>query len=299
VSAAPSTTSAPGELQAWTLAARLRTLPVAAAPVLVGTACAARDGVFSPSRAGAALACALLLQIGANLANDAFDHERGADGPGRLGPARAAQLGWLSPRALKAGTAVAFAGAGLVGLWLAWVAGWPVIVLGLLGMAAAVGYVGPGAYGYRGGGELAVFVFFGLVAVAGSYFVQTLALTGAVLGAAWPMGCLASAVLVVNNVRDLDGDRLAGKRTLAVRLGPRRARSEYVALMVAAYGALPALALALGTPGPLLPLVTAPEAARLVRLVGRETGAALNPALARTARLELVFAITLAVGVLP
>jgi 1,4-dihydroxy-2-naphthoate octaprenyltransferase len=291
-----SSPAAPSALAAWRLAARLRTLPVAAAPVLVGAACAARDGVFSPARAGAALAVALLLQVGANLANDAFDHERGADGPGRLGPPRAAQLGWLSPRALKAGTAVAFGGASLVGLHLAWVAGWPVVVLGLLAMGAGVAYVGPGAYGYRGGGELAVLVFFGFAAVAGTYFVQALAVPGVVLGAGFPIGCLATAVLVVNNARDLASDRRAGKRTLAVRLGPRGARAEYAAWVGAAYAALPPLAIALGSPGPLLPLATAPAALRLVRRVRADEGAALDPALAGTARLELAFAVALAAG---
>jgi len=288
----------PGSLAAWRLAARLRTLPLAAAPVVVGTACAAREGAWSAPRAGAALAVALLLQVGANFANDAFDHARGADGPARLGPPRAAALGLLSPRALHAGTGLAFAGAAAAGLYLAWVAGWPVVAIGLLGMVAAVTYVGPGAYGYRGAGELAVFAFFGLAAVAGTTFVQAGAVGALAWTAAWPMGCLASAVLVVNNVRDRDEDRAAGKRTLAVRLGPRGARREYAALVLAAYAALPALAAQAGSSWPLLPLATLPEAWLLVRRVGAGSGAALNPLLARTARLALVFALLLSLGLL-
>jgi 1,4-dihydroxy-2-naphthoate octaprenyltransferase len=289
---------APGSLAAWRLAARLRTLPVAAAPVAVGAACAAREGAFTAPRAGAALAAALLLQLGANFANDAFDHARGADGPDRLGPPRAAALGLLSPRALHAGTGLAFAGATLAGAYLAWVAGWVVVAIGVAGMAAALGYVGPGAYGYRGGGELAVFLFFGLVAVAGTAFVQTGTLSGVALAAGVPLGALAAAVLVVNNVRDLDGDRRAGKRTLAVRLGPRGARAEYAVLVAAAYASVAALAGRLGAPAVLLPLLTLPGAVAGVRAVRSGAGPALNPVLARTARLELAFAASLAVGLL-
>jgi 1,4-dihydroxy-2-naphthoate octaprenyltransferase len=287
---------APGSPSAWRLAARLRTLPVAAAPVAVGAACAAREGAFAGPRVGAALAAALLLQLGANFANDAFDHERGADGPDRLGPPRAAALGLLSPRALYAGTATAFLGAAAAGAYLAWVAGWPVLAIGAAGMIAALTYVGPGAYGYRGGGEAAVFVFFGLVAVAGTVFVQTGTLSGLALAAGAPLGCLAAAVLVVNNVRDLEGDRRAGKRTLAVRLGPRGARAEYAALVTTAYACVALLSWRLAAPALLLPLLTLPEAVALVRAVRCGSGAALNPVLARTARLELGFALTLALG---
>jgi len=291
-------TPTPEPLSAWWLAARPRTLPLAVAPVLVGAACAWRDDAFAPSVAAAALCGALLLQIGANFANDAFDHERGSDGPDRLGPARAAQLGLLAPGALKRGTAAAFAGASVAGLYLTWMAGWPVAVIGLLAMLAAVAYVGPGAYGYRGGGELAVFLFFGLVAVAGTYWVQARSVSPAVLAAAWSLACLASAVLVVNNVRDLESDRRSGKRTLAVRLGPGGARAEYAVLVGGAYLALPILALGAGSAWLLLPLVTIPEAARLVRAVRRSVGAALNPILVRSVRLELGFALTLCLGLL-
>lgn len=287
-----------GPVAAWRLAARLRTLPLAAAPVLVGAACAWRDEAFAAGLTAAALCGALLLQIGANFANDAFDHERGSDGPERLGPARAAQLGLLSPRTLKRGTAAAFAGASLAGLYLTAAAGWPVAVIGALGMIAAVTYVGPGAYGYRGGGELAVFVLFGFAAVAGTYWVQARAVSWVALAAAWPLACLASAVLVVNNVRDLEADLRSGKRTLAVRLGPGGARTEYAAFVAAAYLALPILALQTGSAWVLLPLWTMPEAMALVARVRGSVGASLNPILVRTVRLELGFALSLCVGLL-
>ena len=283
-------------MNAWWLAARPRTLPVAAAPVVVGGAAAWADDVFRAGPALAALAGALLLQVGANFANDAFDHERGADGPDRLGPPRAAQLGLLSPAALKRGMAVAFAAAVVVGLYLVAVGGWPVVAIGVLAIAAAVAYVGPGAYGYRGLGEPAVFVFFGLVAVGGTYWVQARALPADLLAIAWPVACLATAVLVVNNVRDLESDARAGKRTLAVRLGAERARAGYGALVFAAYGALPVVAFHAASAWPLLPLATAPLATRRVREMSRDVGTALNETLAGTAQLELAFAGLLALG---
>lgn len=285
-----------GAARAWWLAARPRTLPVAAAPVVVGTALAAADGALRAAPALAALGGALLLQVGANLANDAFDHARGADGPDRLGPPRAAALGWLAPRRLLAGAGAAFAAATLLGAYLAAVGGWPVVVLGALAVAAAVTYVGPGAYGYHGWGDAAVFVFFGPVAVGGTYWVQAAALPPPVWAAALPLACWATAVLAVNNVRDREGDRRAGKRTLAVRFGPRGGRVEYVALVAAAYAALPLLAALRAAPAVLLPACTLPWAVGLCARVWRSEGSALNPALAATARLELAFAALLAGG---
>lgn len=291
------TSAAPGG-SAWWLAARPRTLPVAVAPVAVGSACAVADDVFVAAPALAAGLGALLLQVGANFANDAFDHLRGADGPDRTGPPRAAALGLLSPRALLAGTAVAFAGAALAGSFLALVAGWPVVAIGAAGMLAAIGYVGPGAYGYRGLGEPAVFLFFGMIAVGGTYWVQAGHLPAAVALVALPVACLATAVLVVNNVRDLASDRRAGKNTLAVRLGPRGARLEYAALLLVAYGSLPVIAWARRDAGVLLPLLTVPLALGLGRALFRREGAALNAVLARTAGLDAGFAFLLALGLL-
>lgn len=284
--------------RAWWLAARPRTLGVGAAPVLVGTALAWLHGSARAAPAFAALVAALLIQIGTNLANDAFDHERGADGPDRVGPARASQLGWLTPSQLKRATAGVLGAAALAGVYLASVGGWPIIAIGVVSLAAAVAYTGgPWPLGYHGLGDLAVFVFFGAVAVCGTFYVQTLALTPVALASSIPVGALATAVLVVNNLRDLETDRRAGKRTLAVRLGRRGTVGEYAVLMLVPYALLPVLAPHLGWPVA-LPVLSLPSATSLIRRVMRTpSGPALNAALAETARLCLVWAVLFAVGV--
>lgn len=290
---------APGSLGAWVLASRPKTLPAALAPVLVGTACAHAASGFRPGPAAAALAGALLLQVGANLANDLFDCEKGADTPERLGPTRAVQTGLLSPSAVRAGMVVVFTLATLVGLYLAWVAGWPVVAIGVCSIAAAVAYTGgPYPLGYHGLGDVFVFVFFGLVAVAGTAFVQVGEVPTLAWWAAVPVGCLATAILVVNNLRDIDTDAAAGKRTLAVRLGRRGSAVEYAALLLAAFAVPPALvgAGSLGAAG-LLPLAALPLAVSRTRRVAEDQGAALNASLAGTARLLLVFSLLLGLGI--
>ncbi len=287
-----------GGAGAWWLAARPQTLPAAAAPVAVGTALAVADAHGAILPATAALEGALLLQIGANLANDVFDFEKGADTETRLGPPRAAQLGLLSTAALRRGTALVFGLAALVGLYLVARGGWPIAALGALSIAAGLAYTGgPYPLGYRGWGDAAVFLFFGVAAVCGTYWVQALALPPRVLGAAVPVGALATAILVVNNLRDIETDRRAGKRTLAVRLGRRAARIEYSLLVIGAYAAC-ALLWWLGSFSAwlLLPWLSLPLALRLVARIAREEGPSLNDALARTARLELVFALLFSVG---
>ena len=287
-----------GGAGAWWLAARPRTLPAAAAPVAVGTALAVADGHGAILPATAALAGALLLQIGANLANDVFDFEKGADTEARLGPPRAAQLGLLSTAALRRGTALVFGLAALVGLYLVARGGWPIAALGALSIAAGLAYTGgPYPLGYRGWGDAAVFLFFGVGAVCGTYWVQALALPPRVLGAAVPVGALATAILVVNNLRDIETDRRAGKRTLAVRLGRRAARIEYGLLVIGAYAACALLWWAGSfSAWVLLPCLSLPLALRLVRRIAREDGPSLNDALARTARLELAFALLFSAG---
>ncbi len=287
-----------GGAGAWWLAARPRTLPAAAAPVAVGTALAVADGHGAILPAMAALVGALLLQIGANLANDVFDFEKGADTQARLGPPRAAQRGLLSTAALRRGTALVFGLAALVGLYLVARGGWPIAALGALSIAAGLAYTGgPYPLGYRGWGDAAVFLFFGVAAVCGTYWVQALALPPRVLGAALPVGALATAILVVNNLRDIETDRRAGKRTLAVRLGRRAARIEYGLLVIGAYATCALLWWAGSfSAWVLLPCLSLPLALRLVRRIAREDGPSLNDALARTARLELVFALLFSAG---
>ncbi|HEU4431159.1 MAG TPA: 1,4-dihydroxy-2-naphthoate polyprenyltransferase [Myxococcota bacterium] len=291
----------PGLARAFWLAARPRTLPLAAAPVVVGTAVANGIGAARAWPALAALGCALSLQIAANFANDAFDAERGADGADRLGPPRAAALGWLTPAALKRATFAALAVAGVLGAGLALVAGWPVLALGALCALAALAYTGgPWPFGYHGLGEVAVFAFFGVVAVAGTVWVQTLALPAEAFAASLSVGALATAVLAVNNLRDRASDARAGKRTLAVRIGDAATRRLYAALLGAALLAPLASAIAFARPLLLASLLAAPSALRLARRVlaagaGAE-GAALNALLARTAQLGLAHALACALG---
>lgn len=285
----------------WLLAARLRTLPVAAAPVVVGAALAVAAGEGRALPAFAALLGALLIQIGANFANDVFDFERGADTDDRIGPPRAAQLGLLTPRQMKIGTAVAFGSAALIGIYLVGIGGWPIALIGLLSIAAGLAYTGgPFAFGYHGLGDIAVFAFFGIIAVCGTYYVQALSLPPIVLAGSLPIGAFATAVLVVNNLRDVDTDRSAGKRTLAVRFGRRMARFEYAGLLVFAYAMLPVIGLAGGSrAATVLPLLTLPLAVLLIRTVQMSSdGPTLNAALARTAALEVAFAVLLAIGLL-
>ena len=290
---------APSATARWWLAIRPRTLAVAVGPVAVGSSVAFAGEVFAPLAALAALVGALLLQVGCNFANDVYDSERGADTDDRLGPPRAVQLGLLSGAQMKRGMLVAFALAALVGGYLVWLAGWPIVAIGLVSIAAAWAYTGgPYPLGYHGLGDVAVFLFFGVVAVVGSEYVQSLAFSREALAASLPVGALATSVLVVNNLRDVETDVVAGKRTLAVRLGPNAARVEYALLVLLPYAGLPLFALAGGRSWwVLLPLATLPLALKAVGAIrGGASGAALNPLLGDSARLGLLFSLLFAVG---
>ena len=286
-------------LRLWLLAARPRTLPAAIAPVLVGTALAGSEDIFRAGPFIAALVGSVFIQIGTNLSNDYSDARRGADTEDRLGPVRVTAGGLMPPRRVLVGTYVAFGVAVAAGLYLAAVAGWQLLVVGAASILAGVLYTGgPRPYGYEGLGELFVFTFFGLVAVAGSYFVQVKELRWEAVALGVPVGLLAAAILVVNNVRDVDTDRRAGKRTLAVKLGRDRARALFVAMVVVAFvvpiALIPALSAWL-----LLVLAALPLVPPLVRTVRTRTdGPALNGALAATGRLLAVFSLLLALGVL-
>ncbi len=285
----------------WILASRPRTLPAAIAPVLVGTALGAAEDEFRVLPFVAALVGSTFIQIGTNLSNDYSDARRGADTEDRLGPVRVTAGGLMPPRHVLVGTYVAFAIAVVAGLYLAAVAGWELLVVGVASILAGVLYTGgPRPYGYEGLGELFVFVFFGIVAVVGSYYVQTEQLRWEAFALAVPVGLLSSAILVVNNVRDIDTDRRAGKRTLAVRLGRDRARLLFMAMVVLSFVA-PVATIALGglTAWLLLTLAAVPLAVPLVRTVSSRTdGPALNAALAGTGRLLAVFSLLLSAGVL-
>lgn len=286
----------PTPFRAWLLAARPKTLPAAIAPVVVGTAVAVASEDLVAWMAAVALAVAVLLQVGANLANDVFDFRRGADTDQRLGPTRVTQSGLIPAERVLAATGLVLGAAALVGLPLVWRGGWPILLLGLLAILAALAYTaGPLPLGYHGLGELLVFAFFGPVAVAGTVYVLARELSVLAVAAAIPVGCLATAILVVNNLRDIPTDRLAGKRTLAVRLGPAATQAEYAALVAVAYLAMPALWL-----GGLLsiwwwlPWLTLPLAVSLSWRVARKSGPALNSVLAETARLHLLFSLLFA-----
>lgn len=290
---------APGSFQAWVLAMRPQTLPVSLGPVLVGSAVAYSVASFQFGPALAAALGALALQIGSNFANDVFDFEKGADTEARIGPPRAAQLGLLSGRALKIGMGVVFALATLTGVYLAYLVGPIILAVGAVSIVGAIAYTGgPWPLGYHGLGDVAVFVFFGLVAVIGTTFVQTAAIETLAVAAALPVGALATAILVVNNLRDVDQDRVAGKRTLAVRMGRGGARGEWAGLVVSAYAMLCVIWQAFETtPWVLLPLLSLPRAASLWRVIrASEEGDALNAALAGTAQLGFLYSLLLAVG---
>lgn len=286
--------------QAWILAARPKTLPAAIGPILVGAALALADGLFQGGPALAALICALLLQIGSNFANDYFDFFKGADTHERLGPTRVTAAGLLSPAAMRWGMIVIFGAAAMVGLFLIWVGGWPIFLAGLAAILAALAYTGgPFPFGYYGLGELFVFIFFGLVAVCGTYYVQVHSLTTTAILAAVPPGLLITAILVVNNLRDIDTDRRANKRTLAVRLGRRGTQIEYALLLLFAYLTPLWLWLGMGkTAWIFLPWLTLPLAIPLLRAVFTTAGQVLNGTLAGTARLSLIYSLLLAVGLL-
>ena len=286
--------------QAWILAARPKTLPAALSPVVVGTALAFADGGFALLPALAAAAGALLLQILSNFANDYSDFFRGADTPDRVGPVRVTSAGLIAPDALRRGIVAVIALAVLVGLYLVWVGGWPILLIGVAAILAALAYTGgPFPFGYYGLGELFVFLFFGVVAVCGTYYVQTLELTPPVATASVAVGALITAILVVNNYRDLETDRRAGKRTLAVRLGRRGTQIEYAALFVVAYVVPLVLWLAMQmSPLVLAPWLTLPLAVRLVRTLAAATdGPTLNKTLAGTAQAGLFFSLLLAAGI--
>ena len=283
----------------WVMAARLRTLPAAIAPVLVGTALAGTEGRFRVGAFIAAMLGAIFIQVGTNLSNDYSDARRGADTEDRLGPVRVTAGGLVPPRQVLMATYITFGLAVLCGAYLVYVAGPLLLAIGAASILAGILYTGgPRPYGYEGLGEVFVFLFFGIVAVTGSYFVQQEKLEWEAFALAVPVGLLAAAILVVNNVRDIDTDRRAGKRTLAVRLGRPRTRTLYSAMLLVADVALIPVAFAL-SPWVLLPVLTLPLAARLARTVRAHVdGPTLNAALARTGMLQLASCVLLSVGIL-
>jgi 1,4-dihydroxy-2-naphthoate octaprenyltransferase len=290
---------APAGWRLWLAGARPRTLPAAVVPVLVGTACAAGRTDVVAWRAVAAGVVALALQVGTNYANDYSDGVRGTDADERrVGPLRLVGSGLVRPGAVKRAALLSFLVAGVAGLALAAVVGPELLVVGAAALAAGWFYTGGShPYGYLGLGELFVFVFFGVVATAGSAYVQEDALSGLALAASVPVGLLATALLVVNNLRDIPGDTASGKRTLAVRLGDRRTRALYVVLLVGAVAMIPVVAGLGERPAAVAALAAVPLARQpVLAVLGGARGPDLIPVLGATGRVQLVFGVLLAAG---
>lgn len=300
MAAPPAPQPLPSGWRAWVAGSRPRTLPAAVVPVAVGVACAPDPGPVIAWRALAAAVVALLLQIGTNFANDYSDGVRGTDAPGqRVGPVRLVGWGLKPPQQVKGAALLCFAGAGLAGLALAVAVGPELLVVGAAAIAAGWFYTGGShPYGYYGFGELFVFVFFGVVATVGSDYVQHEELRALPFVASIPVGLLATALLVVNNLRDIPGDTVAGKRTLAVRLGDGRTRALYTALLALAFAVVPAVAGGFGRPAAAAALVGVVLARRpVLRVLEGAQGAELIPVLGATGRIQLVSGLLLAAGI--
>lgn len=286
-------------LNAWVTAARPRTLPAAFAPVMVGSVLAYADAAFSWLPAAAALMVALTLQVGVNLANDYFDYIKGVDTEKRLGPVRVTQSGLLSPRQVKTGMTVFLALSTIPGIYLLTTGGWPVIFVGTAALISALAYSGgPFPLASNGLGDVFVFLFFGLVAVCGTYFVQAGRVSPTAVALATIVGLLITAILVVNNLRDIDTDRAAGKRTLAVMIGPGGTKLEYTLLIAGAYfGLLTMWFAGAVSVWALLPLLSLPLSMSLIQKIWRGTaGPELNRLLGATANLAFVFSLLLSIG---
>jgi 1,4-dihydroxy-2-naphthoate octaprenyltransferase len=289
---------APRGPRVWLLAARPATLPAAVVPVLVGSAAGLhglhqiQERILIPT-----LLAALLIQIGTNFANDVYDFHRGADVE-RLGPMRVTQGGLVTPRQVLIATYISFGLAALIGAYLITIGGWPILLIGVVCLVAGVTYTGgPWPFGYHGLGDVVCFLCFGVLAVVGSAYLMRLEVTPLALWSSIPVGCLVTAILIVNNLRDIDTDRRVGKTTLAVLLGRRGTRIEYFVLVLLAY----LVALGLGLSGMVgawwwLPLLSLPLAAWLVRFVGSTEGRPLNQALKRTGQLHLLFGLLFAIA---
>jgi 1,4-dihydroxy-2-naphthoate octaprenyltransferase len=296
--------------RAWVLAARPATLPAAAVPVLVGAAAAVHEGAaFRPLVFLATLVAALLIQIGTNFANDYSDFHRGADHDGRLGPTRVTQSGLISHGDVRRGIVVAFGAAAVIGAWLAWIGGWPIVVIGILSIVCGLAYTGgPWPFGYHGLGDVFVFIFFGLVAVTGTAYLQDGHWRVLPLLLSVAIGLLVTNILVINNLRDLPTDAAASKRTLATRIGDRATRAQYALFAALSYAVVVAAAFISERPQDgvrthawqpwlLLPLLSLPLAVKLLRAVlGGLSGRALNPMLKRSGLLLLAFGVLLSLG---
>ena len=291
----------PSRGRAWFLASRPPTLPAAVVPVLVGTAVGASESSFRPVVFVVAMIASLLIQIATNFANDLSDFHKGADTEARVGPLRVAQSGLITPGDLKRGIIITFGLAMLAGLYLIYIGGWPILLIGVFSILSGLAYTGgPWPLGYHGLGDLFVFIFFGIIAVTGSAYLQSGYVSALALATSVPVGLLVTNILVINNLRDVETDRIAGKHTLAVLLGANQVRLQYAGFSLVAYLVPPLLwRLDGASPFVLLSWLTLPLSVRLVRIVMAGTsGRPLNRVLKATGQLHLLYGILLALGLL-
>jgi len=288
------------EMKNWLMAARIKTLPAAISPVILGCALAYHDGFFYIFICFMTLLAAVLIQVGANFANDVYDFQKGSDREDRLGPTRATQSGLISPEKMKKAMWQMFVLAICVGFYLAFIGGWPIVIIGIASIAAGIAYTGgPYPLGYHGFGDVFVFIFFGLIAVPGTYYLQILEVSELSLWMGVIMGMLSTAILVVNNLRDLDTDKLSGKRTLAVRLGKEFSKIQYSILIILPF--LLPLYLWLNLENELSLLITIlalPISIHLIKQIFFLTGSNLNLILERTARFMFIFTLLLSAGLI-
>jgi 1,4-dihydroxy-2-naphthoate octaprenyltransferase len=283
----------------WVLASRLKTLTAAISPVLVGVSLAIHDGEFQLFIALMTLLAAVLIQIGANFANDVYDFLNGSDREDRLGPTRATQSGLIPPEDMKKGMWLVFALAICVGFYLASIGGWPIVWIGLASIASAIAYTGgPYPLGYHGWGDVFVFVFFGIIAVPGTYYLQSGFVSYDSILFGIPLGALSTAILIVNNLRDADTDIKSGKRTLAVRFGKTFVKIEYIIMMMVAF-VIPIYILQFWDELSLyIILFLLPISVRLIQSLYNETGISLNPVLVNTAQFLFHFSILVSIGLI-
>ena len=291
----------PSRGRAWFLASRPPTLPAAVVPVLVGTAVGVSESSFRPVVFVVAMIASLLIQVATNFANDLSDFHKGADTEERVGPLRVAQSGLITPGDLKRGIIITFGLAMLAGVYLIYIGGWPILLIGVFSILSGLAYTGgPWPLGYHGLGDLFVFIFFGIIAVTGSAYLQSGHVSALALATSVPVGLLVTNILVINNLRDVETDRIAGKRTLAVLLGANQVRLQYAGFSLVAYLVPPLLwRLDGASPFVLLSWLTLPLSVRLVRIVMAGTsGRPLNRVLKATGELHLLYGILLALGLL-
>lgn len=288
------------KFESWILASRPKTLPAAVMPVFVGTSIAIYDNVFVPTAAIIALICSLLIQIGTNFINDLFDYLKGTDKKDRVGPTRVLAAGLVSVKEMKLWINIVFGTAFILGLYLVYLGGLFVLIIGILSLLAGYAYTaGPYPLAYNGLGDIFVFIFFGFVGTIGTYYVQANEITMLVFWSSIPVGALVTNILVVNNYRDIEEDRIAGKRTLAVKFGSKFARLQYVLFMILSYTILIVVYFTYKQSlFVFLPLITLPLSIKLIRMIYRLTGKELNKTLELTAKLSAIYGILFAVGIL-